>query len=336
MSMDWRENEIVLRHRKIFEEELDSFLPDRIVDSHVHVFPDGTSPNGTVDCGGNEIGKYSFDDFLLDCKALLPGRKAGALCMGFPDAAFDAKRNNSFAADNARDARCRALRLFDPSEEPEATIKDLESGRFAGVKPYPCYVKGKSQSEVEVCDMLPSWIMEELERLELVAVLHLPRAGRLADPANLEGLERLCKSFPRSKIILAHVGRAYFLKCALGNVERLAKLPNLWFDLAMLNNADVLEHAFKSVPREKILFGSDAPIAFALGKSVEANDQYAYLTPRRWALSIHDATGRIAYASFLYEELRAIRTASKRLALKDAFLEAIFHDNAAKLLNLEV
>ena len=60
-----------------------------------------------------------------------------------------------------------------------------------------------------------------------------------------------------SPIVLAHVGRAYYLRNIVGSLEDVAGLPNVFYDLAMLNNWDVLEYLFARVPSERILFGTD-------------------------------------------------------------------------------
>ena len=83
---------------------------------------------------------------------------------------------------------------------------------------------------------------------------------------------------------------------------------------------------------ESILFGTDIPIALAPGKSIEINDQYTYVTPGPWPLSISDAHGRLVFTSFLYEELRAIKKAVRRLRLADQFVEGIFYTNGIQLL----
>ncbi|MCX7935824.1 MAG: amidohydrolase, partial [Planctomycetota bacterium] len=161
----------------------------------------------------------------------------------------------------------------------------------------------------------------------------IPRRERLADPLNQEQIISLCRRWPQAKIILAHVGRAYYLRCALGNLERLKCLPNLWYDLAMLNHWEVLEHLFAVVPPDKALYATDMPIALAPGKSVEINHQYTYITPLTWELAIRDTRGRIEYTSFVYEELRAIRRAVERAGLDQRFLRGLFFDNGMKLLH---
>jgi len=101
----------------------------------------------------------------------------------------------------------------------------------------------------------------------------------------------------------------------------------------MLNHWEVLAYTFGQVPAERILFGSDIPIALAPGKSVEINDQYTYVTPVPWELSICDEGGRIEFTSFLNEQLRAIKKAVQQAHLGADFVRKIFFENGTRLLS---
>jgi len=331
---DWRETVLQERNRRIFAEELDGFVPGRVFDAHVHVFNPGVVPaGGSFDCAGHPIASYTLDELAADLPAVYPGRETRALCFGIPDPGYDFQRNNQYLGDHCDRRRFFALRLADPGEaDHEAVRRDLASGRFAGIKPYPDYVRTKPLAEVEIDDMLPAWLMEIVNDLGLLVTLHLPRPGRLADPLNRTQVVRLCRRYPRAKIVLAHIGRAYYLRAVVGNLDELKELPNLWYDLAMLNHREVIEHLFRTVPVEKVLYGTDIPLALAPGKSVEINHQYSYVTPVPWKLAICDATRRVRFTSFLYEELRAIRDAAAGAKLSAAAVEAIFHGNAVRLL----
>jgi glutamate-1-semialdehyde 2,1-aminomutase len=331
---EWRETVLQERNRRIFAEELDGFVPGRVFDAHVHVFDPGVVPAGeSFDCAGHPLASYTLDDLAADLPAVYPGRETGALCFGLPDPRYDFQRNNQYLGDHCDRRRFFALRLADPDEaDREAVRRDLASGRFAGIKPYPDYVRTKPLAEVEVDDMLPAWLMEIVNDLGLLVTLHLPRPGRLADPLNRAQVIRLCRRYPRAKIVLAHIGRAYYLRAVVGNLDELKELPNLWYDLAMLNHREVIEYLFRTVPAEKVLYGTDIPLALAPGKSVEINHQYSYVTPVPWKLAICDATHRVRFTSFLYEELRAIRDAAAGAKLSTAAVEAVFHGNVVRLL----
>jgi hypothetical protein len=225
------------------------------------------------------------------------------------------------------------LRLIDPwRDDAESIRQDLRGGRLLGLKPYPVYPRKTDESSVEIPEMLPDWAMEVANEAGGIIMLHIPRPGRLADPVNQRQIVELCTTYPRTRVVLAHVGRAYFYKNVVGNLDALRDIPNLYFDLAMLNHWEVMEYAFDKLEPHKILFGSDIPLALAPGKSVEINNQYTYVTPKPWSLSISDDHGKLRFTSFLYEELRAIRKAVERLGLGEDFVEGLFYANGMKLL----
>lgn len=329
----WNESEFIEQNARIFADEFDSFLPDAVLDFHVHLVNAGVLPGDEpFISGGQPLTKYEVADFERDMATLLPRRRVSAVCFGLPHPKYDWKSNNAYVASVAGE-KYFPLRLFNPSADtPESLRGDLEAGRFRGLKPYPDFVNPQSPGSVEIPDMLPAWCMETADEMGLIIMLHIPRKGRLADPSNLSHLAEYAKSYPRARIVVAHIGRAYFLKNVVGNLDRLAPFPNVFIDIAMLNNWEVLEYAFLHFPEERILFGSDVPVALAPGKSVEINDQYTYVTPVPWELSITDSQGKLAFTSFLYEELRAVKKAAMRAGKNERFLQALFHDNGARLL----
>jgi len=331
----WREPAQRRRDRKIFDEELDEFLPAKILDFHVHVFPEGLcAPDDPFSAAGHPLQKYDLDDLHSDLREALPGRDVCAVCFGVPNPKYDCARNNRYLAEHCDAERFFALRLLDPRRDtPQSVRAEIEAGLFCGFKPYPKFVRRPEQSEVEIREMLPAWSMELADAFGLIIMLHLPRKGRLADPVNQDQLVRLAERYPNAKIVVAHIGRAYFLKNVVGSLERLKVLPNIYFDLAMLNHWEVLAYTFGQVPAERILFGSDIPIALAPGKSVEINDQYTYVTPVPWELSICDEGGRIEFTSFLNEQLRAIKKAVQQAHLGADFVRKIFFENGTRLLS---
>ena len=106
------------------------------------------------------------------------------------------------------------------------------------------------------------------------------------------------------------------------------QFPNAYFDTAMLNHQGVFQYTFDHFPAERILFGSDSPIALLRGKSVEINNQYAYLIGEDYHLgtSIYDAEHAVQFTTFYYEQLRALLD-----TIPEGYVEKVFHDNARKL-----
>ncbi|HRT30671.1 MAG TPA: amidohydrolase family protein, partial [Kiritimatiellia bacterium] len=163
--------------------------------------------------------------------------------------------------------------------------------------------------------------------------LHIPREERLADPVNQRQMVEICRRYPNATIIFAHIGRAYYLSNVTGFLDGIAACGNAYIDTAMVNHEGVLEYAFRHFPRERILFGSDAPIAFLRGKSVEVNNQYAYLMGEDYAIgsAIYDAAHAVRFTFFYYEQLRGIRTAAERAGLSRQEIENLFFNTAFHL-----
>ena len=141
------------------------------------------------------------------------------------------------------------------------------------------------------------------------------------------------KLFPNVKIIFAHIGRAYYLNNIIGFLDDIAACPNAWLDTSMVNHEGVLEYTFNNFPRDRILFGSDAPIAFLRGKSVEINNQYAYLMAEDYQIgtAIYDSESVVRFTSFFYEQLRGIKLAAERAKLSTTEVENILFNNAYRL-----
>jgi len=330
----WRETTKHERNRRIWQEELDGFVPQRVLDFHVHIYNAATMRQmPPFSCGGQEIRSYEFSDLITDLAEAFPGRQTSAVCFGLPFPEYDQGENDRCVAAGCDGKRFHALRLVDPTENPDDVRRDVMAQGFVGLKPYPNYVRKADIHQVEIREMLPDGIMRVADELGLIVMLHIPRKGRLADPLNQRQIVELCTAWPRARIIIAHIGRAYYLANVVGHLDRIKDLPNVYFDTAMLNNADVIEHLFATVSPEKVIFGSDIPISLAPGKSVEINNQYTYITPVPWELSICDTSGKLVFTSFLYEELRAIQKAVKRLRLPASFVEDFFYNNGSRLLS---
>lgn len=330
----WKQTTQREHNRRIFDEEFDGWLPKRILDFHVHVFNRGVVPaDAPYSCGGHPVLDYDFDALKRDLDDTYPGRETSAVCFGMPIVGYDSALNNRYIAEACDNVRFFGLRLLDlHADSPEALQRDLAEGRFVGVKPYPDYVRKADVNAVEIPEMLPDWVMGPVNERGLIVMLHIPRKARLADPLNQRQIVELCTRYPNAQIVLAHVGRAYYLKNAIGNLDALKDLPNLYYDLAMVNHWEVMEHLFATVDPKKVLYATDIPIALAPGKSVEINDQYTYVTPVPWPLAISDDHKKIQFTGFLYEELRAIKKAVERLGLGRAFVEDLFFENGSHLL----
>jgi predicted TIM-barrel fold metal-dependent hydrolase len=96
-------------------------------------------------------------------------------------------------------------------------------------------------------------------------------------------LTELLPKFPKLRVVILN---------GAGGARRLATLPNVWFDIAMVEGVAGVSTLIKSVPHQRVLFGSHFP--------------------------------------FYYYEAAALKMQESELG--ETITQAIFHGNAAKLL----
>lgn len=331
----WKETTEKERNLKIYNEEIRDFIPERVFDFHVHVFNEKIIPGGDpgFELPGSHIKSYTIPELMDDMKKIYPGKECSAVVFGFPDERYDSDGNNEYVARNSDHKTVFPFRLIRPDEPPEKVEDDLKTMRFLGVKPYLNYVRDKDVKDIEINDMLPPGIMKVIDKLGLIIMLHIPRNGRLADPVNQKQIVEIAKKYPDAKIILAHIGRAYYLSNIVGHLEAISSFENVFCDISMVNHWEVMEYLFSNFNRKKILYGTDLPISICGGKSVEINDQYTYVTSKPWNLSISDDHQKLIFTSFIYEEIRAVKKAVNRLKLKASFLDDLFFQNGNELIN---
>jgi hypothetical protein len=330
----WKETTDKEANLVIYNEEIRDFIPSRILDFHVHVFSEDTMKvdDAGVPLPGVRIRNYTIPELQDDMRKIYPGKECSAVVFGFPDLGYDSDANNRYVARNSDHGSVFPFRLIRPEEAPAKVEEELVKHKFLGVKPYLNYVQGKRPEDVEIHDMLPAGIMEVIDGLELMVMLHIPRKGRLADPVNQRQIVELADRYPKAKIILAHIGRAYYLSNIVGHLDRIRQLENVYCDTAMINHWEVLEYLLQHFDRSRIFYATDLPIAVCGGKSIEINDQYTYVTSKPWYLSISDDHGKLIFTSFIYEQIRAIRKAVDRLHLHEDFLEDFFHGNGNRII----
>jgi predicted TIM-barrel fold metal-dependent hydrolase len=223
--------------------------------------------------------------------------------------------------------------LLSPKDPLDDVIRRIEENNLVGYKPYLNFVDWKPAGDIEIFDMLTDEQMRFADEKGLIITLHIPRAGRLTDPVNQRQMVEICREYPNAKIVFAHIGRAYYMSNVVGGLAGIAECPNAYIDTAMVNHEGILEYAFNNFPRERILFGSDAPIALLKGKSVEINNQYAYLMAEDYRIgtAIYDSENAVVFTTFFYEQLRGVKRAAERAGLSKREIRGIFHDNAMNL-----
>jgi predicted TIM-barrel fold metal-dependent hydrolase len=222
--------------------------------------------------------------------------------------------------------------LFIPPIDANAKelVQKIEKWNFSGFKPYYTFVKDKNKDDIRIIDFVTQAQLEVANDKELLILLHIPRKERIADPANIEDIINICLSWPKAKIVLAHIGRSYgpyFLEKA---IDKIKDLENLYYDLAAVNDGEVIELLLENVSPSKVIYGTDIPITLERGKHLCINRQCVFITRKKFGWSISDKNLECTY--FVYETIRAIKWAAKRRRLIPQEIEDIFYNNAKRLL----
>lgn len=322
---------------EIWEQELKDFVPQRVFDAHVHMWPPEAVP-GDLDMRPTDIGmstfrSYTKEEFTAAAARLLPNRSVGALAFGAVHRALARDPINRYvAAVQNAEPDLWGLAVISPYDPMETVERWIERYGLLGYKPYWNFVEHKEQNDVEIRDMLTPEQLDYANQRELIVMLHIPRKYRLAEPLNKQQIRELATVYPRITWIIAHVGRAYFMAALERHLEEVCGLDNVYFDLAFVGFAPVIAYTIRTVGAEKVLFGTDMPVADIKGKNVDFNNQRLYITedPRAWSMSNPDLG--LTFTRFYYEELRAIKNAARELRLTDSQIEDIFSRNAERLI----
>ena len=324
--------------RQLYEDEFKAWVPRDVLDAHVHVFPREAFPPDHEFEPKSCYRKFGCRHTVEQCRdiarILLPDSRFSMLTFGTPDLEADREASARYSGGIADNERVFSLALVAPDDTVPELRRRIKDYGLLGYKPYRNLVRGKDAETVSIPDMLPREQMELADELGLVITLHIPRSRRLADPDNQREMVDLARRFPNARIIFAHIGRAYFMKNVVGYLDGVAACPNAYLDMAMVNHPGVLEYMFNHFPRERLLFGSDAPISWLRGKSVEVNDQYAYLMGEDYRIgtTMYDSDHVVDFTFFFYEMLRGIKSAADKSGLDREELEAFFYGNAYGLL----
>lgn len=336
--------EVTPYDRTIYETELRDFLPDRLFDIHTHVWlntflpPEREKDPRTAAWPELVAADNSIEDPKETYRLLFPGKDVQAL-MFTSQGAWE--ENNRYVSEASRRTGWPALYYCDPAESAQELERHIRQGRFLGVKSYlnrtPAYLP---EPEIRVFDFFPKHHLAVLNRMGAIAMLHIPRPGRLRDPVNLAQIAELKGEFPRVRLIIAHVGRAY-TRGDVGNAfETLDQVPGLLYDFS----ANCCEYAITEVLRHAgsrhVLFGTDMPVLRMRARRIEEKGTYINLVPpglyggqdqdpHLREVSEKEAE-RITF--FAYEELLAFKRACQTLDLSRREIEDVMYNNAAALI----
>lgn len=323
---------------RIYEQELVEWLPEHILDCHVHMglrshvgqlSAERLRNDWALRLGLDQTWNQLRDNYRL----LFPGRSVQALAFGNVFQEADTEQTNAYvhAGIGREDVCAGALYVTRPEYSAEKVAQALAEG-FIGLKPYPDLAP-QGPDECHIPDFLPRHQLEVLNEVGGILMLHLPGPKRLADEHSIRDLIDMSGAYPNVAIIVAHVGRAYCLPTALQGLPHLAPYESISFDITANLNHEVLSLALQTVGPERLLFGSDLPITMVRGSREHAGNNFInHLETNETEMGIAPLEDG-GYTFLLYEELRALIRAVKDCGLGRETMHQILYSNCAHLLD---
>ena len=338
--------EVTAYDKKIYEEELRDFLPDKILDVHTHVWldslvdkkADAGEPKRTVTWPSLVALDDPIEDLQETYRLMFPGKDVKAL-MFTSRGGWDA--NNAYVAESSRKSGFPALYYSLPTQSADEVEQNIRAGGFLGVKSYlslsPSYLP---EAEIRIFDFFPKHQLKRLDEMGAIVMLHIPRHGRLKDPVNLAQIMEIKREFPNIRLIIAHIGRAY-TKGDVGNAfEVLDNAPDLMYDFCANCCEYAITEVLKHAGPKHVMFGTDMPILRMRTRRIEENGTYINLVPPglygdpSQDPHLREVTAEEAekITFFAYEELLAFKRACKTLGLTKADVEDVMYNNAMNLI----
>ena len=325
--------------RRIWDDELDEFVPRQIFDVHTHIYRWAFNLDPGKDAGA--FGKMFIPKWteanweLADaCEAqLMPGREVHRLAFPFPwPHPCDFAGSTTFLAQQvAKDPRSAGLLLVHPGMSADEAEADIDRYRLLGFKPYRFYASTGDAVNCRIPEFMPEHLIEVAHRRNLIIMMHVSKRDAIADPENIADMLRLCEKYPNARWILAHCARSYSAWAIEAAAKQLRGLPNVWYDVSSVCESDAITALYTGVGADRVMYGSDdIPVGVLRGKYIAYGRAWAYLSETNHSMSLSHCDGRMTYTR--YEQLRAMRRAAQQLGMTRLQNEALFHDTAVDLI----
>ncbi len=324
-----------------YRREVAPALPPRILDFHAHIWSaeNWKEVSWQTDKSGARYmvteALYPPEQLIMDEQACFPDQAYEAVCFGYPTPAVDWEKDTAYVAAAAqKHGGLWPLALAGPALglSRERYEQALDGGGFLGFKVFLNWY-GDNYGNLRVEDMVGPIERELANERRLVVLLHVPRAGRLADPEIQAGVRWLAAECPDAGIVLAHCGRCYLpseMKAAIGCMRGL---DNVWMDTSMVMDSTVIQIAINEIGPGRLLFATDFPVAAMRGRRVCVMDHWVDVVLPGYPASAYRVAGEGIHAGYMaWEIVLAIRWAAELAGISDIERNRIFYDNGMALL----
>ncbi len=338
--------EVTEYDKKVWEEELKDFLPDKILDVHTHVYKReffdpalANAPKRTVTWTSTVAKENPIEDLQETYRLMFPGKDVKALM--FISGKTGLEKNNAYLSEVSKKTGWPALYYSVPTQSADELEQKIREGGFLGVKSYlsrsASYIPTK---EIRIFDFFPKHQLARLNEMGAICMCHIPRDGRLKDQVNIQQILEIRREFPKLRLIVAHIGRAYTKEDVGDAFDYLTQEPETMYDFCANSCEYAITEVIKRCGPKHVMFGTDMPILRMRTHRIEENGTYVNLVPPGL---YHDPYGdphlrevseeegkKITF--FAYEELLAFKRACEKLGMTKQDVEDMMYNNAVNLI----
>ena len=328
--------------KKVYQEELVEFLPKNIIDCHTHVYrmedKKPIKPGTPVYWPSRVALDNSIEDIVQTYKDLFPENNVVPVIFGMPSAMLD--KNNAYISKVAKEYNYPALFCNHADDSAEFVEEQVIKGGFQGLKPYCNNQSVIAKGDAAIYDFLPESHLKVADKYGWKVTLHISKPDRLKNPDNIKTLMDIEQKYPNVKLIVAHIGRAYAQE-DLGNAFKiLSGTKNILFDFSANTNSEVITKCIETVGVNRIMFGTDLPIAKMKMKRIVENGNYVNIIPRGIYGDVSNdvhmrETDSKEITNFTYEIIRAFKRSCEDLSLSKKDIQDIMCNNACNLYKIK-
>lgn len=339
----WDYNDV---DRAFWEQHLEPWLPARIIDAHTHIMDPALRRIPMTEAMRrqywvNEVFEPIDATTAERCyRVVFPRRHVQCLAFGVPDLAYDLEAGNAYVQRECYQREWFSLAVIRPQWPPAKIVAALDRPGVLGLKPYYALISEDRETrdahlEAGIFEFLPHSVLTILNERHAWLTLHVPKAVRLGHPDNLREIREIRQKYPQVILVIAHLGRCYTEEHAREALPQLADDPGIFFDTSAVLNPAAHRVALQCLGPQRLIYGSDNPVMLMRGRRQYDGRRYLNRTnhPFHFNQVREPAAIEAGYSLYLYEDLKAIKQACDELGINDRrSLEAIFHDNASRLI----
>jgi hypothetical protein len=185
--------EVNTTDRNFYDQRLRTFLPPKLIDIHTHVWLDQFQSKEkeeaprAVTWPERVALDNSIEDLQETYHLMFPGKTVTPLIFGIAvSLQDDLDGGNEYVQQCAREYQIPALIFADPKWSAAEFEEKIAAGYFLGAKVYLTRSDPQiAENDIQIYDFLPRHQLKVLDKHGWIAMLHIPRPGRLRDPLNL-------------------------------------------------------------------------------------------------------------------------------------------------------